>query len=1316
MLRQGQVAVNFKSDGAGRVVADLNTVGAAGEDAAKKIDGAGSAAAQTGSRFQALADVAKNALLGGGLAAIATFVTKSVVEFQRLELQVTSFSGSLANTRRLFDEFRQQSAQTNLNITETAQAFVALRTQGIEPTIERYRAIGNIAAQTGKSVTEVANAFGQAARGQFRQLAQLGAAFREENDQIVAQFTDGSTKIVNSTEDAIAALVRLGNVDFAGAKVRDANTLAGAFGDLRIAAEQLAVTLVTNGGTVDNLTKSIQTLAGFVDRVNESVRAVRKLREESGRAATALGIINDVLGGNVAGAVEGAGRLFRLRGPLGQFGIDPASVGGSVAPGVRIGGAAGDGVAQTTQLSEATRKLIADLEKLTEVEGKSRIETLELAKAKAVAKAATDADRKAIAAAYDELIRAVRGTEARSKAERDAAVAVANRAKAEREAAQAAEASARATAQQQAALQRLLDELYGLEPATAAYRDQVAELVALFQAGAIGADEFSQLLAKAQQRLADAAARSTGDPDRYRDIAREQVDAWSREWESGIGALADLVRGVFTDAFGAAGAEAFNILDSNLRQIFQRRNFRTTGDVRLDSLQLGRGFETDPNFTGPPTALANDPSQAGAGNVNIGTTIAQVGAALAPELGSQIGGGGRNARLGAQIGQVVGSIFGPVGTIVGSILGGLLGGAFDGKPRITVSGNPAGQERTGRSAFGTFGASTRDVDIPVAQLIEAVTRVDNALASLLTGSERLAATGALRNFRQSSSGNDLSIEEVLRARVATVIRTVEPAFASFLNAIDDVEERIRQFEGLRVIKDQIEDFDRIVAEALGDPIEAQTARLERLVNSVAKASDQLAAAIDAQDLAQAAQASQDYQRAILELAQAQIETAVQLEQALIDLDRSARAFDLNLLQRLANLPGGDPGAVIGQLNTNIGVTRANVLGARTPEQALAALNEFIATVDAWLQQATAEVRANLQARLTALDTERDGILAIAQLRADAANAQAQAAAERDRAALDALNEQLRLTQQWVGVLDRANGLIDELRFGSANPIGLQAQFANLSSEADSLFAQFNAGTGNRTEIATRLLDILTQQQQVGASLFDRPSEESVALYNQILARINAVRDAAVPEAARARQLQEQIASLQQQTVNAVNALTDATYFLTAEERQRLDEIEDERRAAEAEAQEALDEINDQAREYYEWARTTGQDLQRQQRDLVQAQLDTLTGGMAVQDFIALKQSEARDALYAIRDDLRTLLDSIRVVGAFVGPGGPGGPGRGGGGGEGASAPASVTVNTGDIVVTVGSGDPAEVGNAVRLALRDELPVLATALRRELQTA
>jgi hypothetical protein len=1317
-LRQGEVAVKFTSDGAGRVVADLTSVGQASAQAGGQLDKVGDSATRAGGSFEQLAGLAKNALLGGGLTAIATFATRSVVEFQKIEAQIVTLTGSYDAARTVIGKLREDSDRTNLNINESTQAYVRLRTQGIDPTIERLSAIGNISAQTGRSVEEVANAFGQAARGQFRQLASLGVTFREENDELVARFIDGTEQIITSSDQAVAALERVGNVDFAGAKAREAQTLAGSFDDLTQAASELAVTFGEKSGLVDNVTKSLQAITTFVGRVNDTERALRALREEASGFATAAGIIADVLGGNPGGAIEGAQRLFR--GP--QL---TASAGGSVAPGVRIG-AQGQQTAETERLSKATEELVAKLLELTEVEGKSRVETLELAKAKALAKAATDADRAAVTKAFDAYIAAAKASEARDKASRSATAASRDQAKADAEGARAAAEHARAVAQQQAALQRLLDELYDIEPATAAYREQVAELVALYQSGAIGADEFQDLLARAQDQLSDAAVNATGDPDAYRDVARDQVDAYADEWEQGLGELGNLLTDLLGDIFGRGGAEAANLLNQALGQVFQRANFRRTGDVRFDSAQLGRGFETDPNFSGPPTALANDPSTAGASNQNIGSTIVQVGAALAPELGTLLGGGGRNAQLGAQIGATLGSIAGPVGQIVGSILGGLLGGAFDDTPRITVSGNTRGQERTGRSAFGTFGASTRDTDLPVAQLIEAVTRTDNLLASFLTGAERQAATGALRSFTQSSSGDDLSVEEVLRARVAVVIRTVEPAFAPFLNAIDDIEERIRQFEGLRVIKEQIDDIDRIVVESFGTPVEQQTARLARLEEAVTKAGDALASAIDAQDLAAAAQASQDFQRAIIELAAAQIDAAVQLEQALIDLDRSARAFDLNLLQRLANLPGGDAGAVVGRLRGNIDVTRAGVLNSRTPEQSLAYLNEFIGTVDAWLERATAQVRANLQVQLQALDTERDGILGAAQARADAANAaaqqQAQFEADRNRAAIEALEEQIRLAQQWVSVLDRADGLIDAFRFGNANPIGLQSQFSNLSGEADALFAQFSAGGGNRTEIANRLLEILTQQQQVGASLFDRPSDESVALYNQILSRINAVRDVAQPEAERARQLQEQIAALQGQTVNAVNSLTDATYFLTQEERERLDEIEEERRTAEEEAQAALEEINDEAREYYEWARTTGQDLQRQQRDLVQAQLDALTGGLSVQDFIALKQSEARDALYQIRDDLRAFLDSIRVVSVVVGPGGPGGPGRGGGGGgggdvgEGASAPSSVVVNTGDIVVTVGSGDPVEVGAAVRAVLRDELPVLATALRRELQTA
>ena len=1111
-----------------------------------------------------------------------------------------------------------------------------------------------------------------------------------------------------------AALVRLGNVDFAGARARDAATLAGSFDDLTQSASELAVEIGKASGVIDGLTQTVKLLTLLSSLASDGARRTNDLAKEYGALGNALLALTNLAGGrfgaalgNVRGIVEGGAPT----GPASQV-----SAGGNVG----LGASSADGrlqITQNQQTSQSVAALVAELNKQADAYGKTRIQSLELARAQALGKAANDAERAAINASYDALINVVRAQDASAKGA-DA------KAKAEATAKAATEAHTRAMAAQQSALRSLLDGIYNINPAVAEYRDQVTELVALFQAGAIGQEEFAQALAQAQSNLADATGPEsiTGSPDDYADTAQEQVDAFGNVWEDGVDQLSGSLRGIFRDLFGAAGDDGAAIFEAMIRKIAYTQNLASS--VTSGSQAMGRGFETSSGFVGPPTAQGG---QQPAG-MDTGSAIANTAASFGPAIGTAAGGGGENAALGANIGAAIGSIFGPIGTLVGGILGGLIGGAFDDTPRITVAGNRNGQESGGRSAFGSFGASTDSIDLRVSEVITAVRQVDNAIASLLTSTERAAVTGALANFRGQSSGDDASVEEILRRRVGVIIQTVEPAFASFLNAIDDVSERVRQFEALRTIRKQIEDIDNLVAESFGTPIEAQTARFDRMQQSVSEAADAFGAAIDAQDFALAAEAADALQTATIQLAQAQIDAAINLESALAQLDAQSRAFAVNLAQRIASLSGGDLTGVIGVINTNLQTTRAAVGTARTPEQSLAYLNEFIATVDAWLQQSTAQVRNLLAEQIAALDAERDAIMGAAQERANfaiSAGQQAlQAQSDYNQTLIAALQEQLALAQDWQGVLDSTGDIIDRLRFGSANPVGLQSQFANLGSEADSLFAQFNTTTGrDRVDIANRLLEILQQQQQVGSSLFDRPSDQSVALYNEVLARINAVRGVAEPEAARAAALQQQIADLQSQTVSAVNTLTDATYFLTAEERARLDEIEEERAAAQEAAQDALDEINEQALEYYTWARTRGIELQQQQRDLLQQQLDTLTGGLDVQTFIATKQAEARDALYDIRDDLRTFLDAIMVTGAVINPGGgggPGGPGEGGGPGGGSSgsggATGGITVAVGDVYVTTGSGDPQAIGAAVMAALDDNLSVVASKIKRALVTA
>lgn len=1334
MIKTDNLVIRFTTDGDGRVTSSLANV-ERGMVGVERATNAGTA------RFNAMA-VAGKGLAVGALAAVAVGALRNAVEFEKLEARLVSYTGTQERANAVTGRMRQVAKETGGNLNELLNTFLRLESAGIKPTNERMVALSNIAAATGKSLAQVAEAAADATNGQAMALRQLGIAVRDEGERLKVTFRGITRNIDNDGASILKVLDDIGTAEFGGAAARQADTLAGAFGNLKDAGGELATSLLVDTGLSGGLTNVLNLLNSIIGAVGT---AGRELTEFASQAAADA---PDVL--ERFGAMFGAGPTA---GPYRFLAGQQSGSGDAEAP--------RQAAAATQELSQETRDLITELSKLADTYGKSRSATLEYEKAQALSKAKTDEERQALAKQYDIAIKVVRATEDAEDAEKAAA-------KAKEDNARATEALERKLRDQREAEREFIrvrrQALDVVDPYLAAMADlqeQTDLLTLAWQTGVVSEAEFVQGL----ENITKAANgiqvdKLIADVGAIADTAHQHAYSYVENWEP---ALQDLSR-MLTDAIGAgfeggmdaAGdallrwiqGYALKNIEGMFNDIGRMAQAEMGGGAGWSTYRSGRGYELDPNYVGPPSGNANNgagvPAGVGgsgrpglAGQVSLG--IGALGSAYGMYQSAERGDIGGSALSGAGAGAQIGTMIMPgVGTLVGAVIG-LVVGALAGylmqpePPSVSVIGsNRIGQapyrnlapDAQFSTALGDFAfASIDSVDAEGrAAFRQAITEFDAALAELLSPEERAEVKERFANIEDTFTEGALSAEEILGRRLGLVIKAVAPQFETYLNAFQSVEDRFKQFEALRMLPELAESIGNAATQFGGDTVAVLTQQFDALAEAKDKALSALDVALDAQDADAINTAALAASRAVEEWAQKTIAAVRNLEAALDQLDAQSRAFVVSMQQRIASVSGGGLGAVIGTLSTNRDLLRGRVASGGTPERSLAYLNEFIATVDAWLAQSTAEVNRILNERLSGLAEERAAIMSASEFRAQQAQQEQEAQQRANEALRAALQEQLQLAQQWQGILDATRRQLDEMRFGSANPLDAQSRFALLGAEADSLLELFRGQTGtDRTDTATRLLEILTQQQALGQDLFQRPSPEALALYNEIVSRIGEVQAVAEPEAERARQLQEELNALAEATA----AATGGTYgYLTGDEQARLAGIAEEERLAREEAQAALDELNDMARADYEWALSEGQRLQQEQRDLLEAQLEEITGGMDVQLFIAEVEAQARDALFDIRDSINLFLDAITTTGTSLtqiggapGSGIGGGPGNGGGPiGAPGQPMGGASVNYSPVINVSGASNPQATAAAVVDAINAKAPMVASIIKRHLQNA
>lgn len=130
--------------------------------------------------------------------------------------------------RAVFDTFNNLSRELPQSFDEIRQAVLTLGKSGIMPTTDLIKDLSNIAAGTGKSLTEVSQAVYSATAGQLRGLQALGIQAEKSGDKIRVTFKGSTTEIANSKQALLDYVSSVSKSDFAGAAESQMQGLTGA--------------------------------------------------------------------------------------------------------------------------------------------------------------------------------------------------------------------------------------------------------------------------------------------------------------------------------------------------------------------------------------------------------------------------------------------------------------------------------------------------------------------------------------------------------------------------------------------------------------------------------------------------------------------------------------------------------------------------------------------------------------------------------------------------------------------------------------------------------------------------------------------------------------------------------------------------------------------------------------------------------------------------------------------------------------------------------------------------------------------------------
>ncbi len=209
----------------------------------------------------------KSAAVFAGLLGVAIYkVLEKTSEFQVLNANLVTATGSVEGANRAFAALKTLATSTPFTLQEVTNAFTKLVNYGLTPSERAIRSYGDAAAATGKPVVSMIEAVADAVNGEFERTKEaFNVKAKNMGDTIAFRFRGVTTEVKNNAKDIEEYFIKLGETNFAGGMARQMDTLKGKMSNLGDAWD-LALNAI-GSGRLSEIAKD--GLGAFTDKLNE---------------------------------------------------------------------------------------------------------------------------------------------------------------------------------------------------------------------------------------------------------------------------------------------------------------------------------------------------------------------------------------------------------------------------------------------------------------------------------------------------------------------------------------------------------------------------------------------------------------------------------------------------------------------------------------------------------------------------------------------------------------------------------------------------------------------------------------------------------------------------------------------------------------------------------------------------------------------------------------------------------------------------------------------------------------------------------------
>lgn len=225
-----------------------------------------------------LIGLAAGAFSIGAISSFGKQVITVTAEFQKFQAVLGNTLGSTALADLKLKEIQDFAAKTPFGVQELTGAFVKLANSGFKPTGDQMRALGDLAASTGKSFDQLAEAVLDAQTGEFERLKEFGVRAKDAGDQVIFTYKGVQTTVDKTSSSIRDYITNLGNAaGVSGSMAKISETLGGQISNLGDKWDQMLISV--GGNTQGVFNKAISVIGKALDKItqyNEELSIVDK--------------------------------------------------------------------------------------------------------------------------------------------------------------------------------------------------------------------------------------------------------------------------------------------------------------------------------------------------------------------------------------------------------------------------------------------------------------------------------------------------------------------------------------------------------------------------------------------------------------------------------------------------------------------------------------------------------------------------------------------------------------------------------------------------------------------------------------------------------------------------------------------------------------------------------------------------------------------------------------------------------------------------------------------------------------------------------